>query len=428
MPLKPGKVKQAYDRDWYRRNRSVAARELAQDQTETDYTPPVAVGDQVRALTDWAATLKCPRGHPRVGKPMILPDYMIRYLTGALAVRESLLSVARKNAKSTGLALLALGYLCGPLRRAGWVWSNETHDFTPWLVKNMDRFAAALNLNLKDVETEKTLPGAGRVDIYALEEETNAPVVIENQLGWSDNDPCLRLLGYAASAEASILVWVARDFASYHQSVLRWLNETGKIDVYAVVVRAYEAGESLGLTFETVVEPDQSKEVEIRPIKRTMSTICAEFYRPLVKHLRQKGMPAMGRRGWAGRYRSFQADLRDSLYGTRVDNGVAQVFLRLGREHRHERLKALQTHREKIDRKIKGSTSWAEDGELWWDLKDTCHILLENRGPFSLTDPKEGWETSRQWMADSLFSLWNVLEPYLAELRQEEEATSNKED
>ena len=319
-------------------------------------------------------------------------------------------------------------HILEPVNSLWKVWSNETHDFTPWLVKNMDRFAAALNLNLKDVETEKTLSGAGRVDIYALEEETNAPVVIENQLGWSDNDHCLRLLGYAASAEASILVWVAGEFSSYHQSILRWLNETGKIDVYAVMVQAYHAGETFGLTFETVVEPDQSKEAEIRPTKRTLSTICAEFYRPVVKELRQKVMPTMGRRGWAGRYRSFQAGLGDSLYGTRVENGVAQVFLRLGGERRHDRLKALQQHREKIDGKIKGSASWAEDGELRWTLKNKCHILLEYREPFNLTDPQEGWERTRRWMADSLFSLWNVLEPYLANLRQVEEATSNKEE
>lgn len=120
MPLKRGPVKRAYDRDYYRRKRSPAARERANGQTESDYAPPVAVDDQVRALTAWASTLECPPGHPRTGKPMVLPDYMIRYLSGALAARESLLSVARKNAKSTGLALLALGYLCGPLRAAGW--------------------------------------------------------------------------------------------------------------------------------------------------------------------------------------------------------------------------------------------------------------------------------------------------------------------
>lgn len=321
---------------------------------------------------------------------------------------------------------MAAIHILEPVNSLWNVWSNETHDFTPWLVNNIDRLAATLNLNLKDVEKEKTLSGAGRVDIYALEEETDAPVVIENQLGWSDNDHCLRLLGYAASAEASILVWVAGEFDSYHRSILRWLNETGKIDVYAVVVRAYRAGESHGLTFEAVVEPDKSI---VPPLpKPTMSTICAEFYRPVVKRLRQQGMPSMGRRGWAGRYRSFQAGLGDSLYGTRIENGMSQVFLRLGGERRHERLKALEKHKEEINGKINGSASWSEDGEQRWASKNTCHILLEKRETFSLTDPREGWDPMRKWMAESLFSLWEVLEPKLDILRQAEEAMSDKED
>lgn len=70
-----------------------------------------------------------------------------------------------------------------PVKSLWEVWPNEARNFTPWLSKNIARLGTTLNLNLKDVETEKTLWGAGRVDIYALGEETNALVVSENQLG-----------------------------------------------------------------------------------------------------------------------------------------------------------------------------------------------------------------------------------------------------
>ena len=119
MPIEGKKTRQAYYRGRHRRRRD-RERRGRESEAETDYTPPASVPDQVKALTAWAATLECPPGHPRVGRPMILPDYMVRYLTGALGSRESLLCVARKNAKSSGLALLSLGYLCGPLRVAGW--------------------------------------------------------------------------------------------------------------------------------------------------------------------------------------------------------------------------------------------------------------------------------------------------------------------
>ena len=124
------------------------------------------------------------------------------------------------------------------------VWPDEARDFTPWLADNLHLLGAELNLALELVEVEATLPEAGRVDIIAQQVSTMAKVVIENQLEVSDDSHCLRLLGYAANADANILVWVARDFTPYHRSVLSWLNESDNIAVYAVAVRAYRVGDA----------------------------------------------------------------------------------------------------------------------------------------------------------------------------------------
>ena len=48
------------------------------------------------------------------------PEFGQEFLRDALTARESALIVARKNAKSAVVAVLALGYLIGPLRRPGW--------------------------------------------------------------------------------------------------------------------------------------------------------------------------------------------------------------------------------------------------------------------------------------------------------------------
>ena len=124
-------------------------------------------------------------------------------------------------------------------------WPDEAGHFTPWLASHIDQLGSKLDLRLEAVHVEVTLPGAGRVDMCAKQAETGARVVIENQLEQSDDSHCLRLLGYAANADASILVWVARSFSPYHQSILKWLNQTDTIDVYAVTVRAYRVGEAL---------------------------------------------------------------------------------------------------------------------------------------------------------------------------------------
>lgn len=80
-------------------------------------TPP----DPVGALAEWSrTTLKVPAGHPRAGEPMTLPQFAIDFLRDGWTVHESALCVARKNAKSAICAVLALGFLTGPLRQPGW--------------------------------------------------------------------------------------------------------------------------------------------------------------------------------------------------------------------------------------------------------------------------------------------------------------------
>ncbi len=63
------------------------------------------------------------------------------------------------------------------------VWPHEAHDFTPWLVEHIGMLNKALNMELEVLEIEKTLPGAGRVDIYSRHANTGEIVLIENQLG-----------------------------------------------------------------------------------------------------------------------------------------------------------------------------------------------------------------------------------------------------
>ena len=81
----------------------------------------LGVADPVGELAAWAAsTLKVPAGHPLAGQPMALPAFAESFLRAGWGAHESGLSVARKNSKSACCAILALGYLVGPLRVPGW--------------------------------------------------------------------------------------------------------------------------------------------------------------------------------------------------------------------------------------------------------------------------------------------------------------------
>ena len=80
-----------------------------------------AIGTDAAAVAAWAAErLRVPAGHPRAGHPFVLAPWQIAVIDDALTHPETLLCCARKNAKSALIAVLALAYLVGPLRRPGW--------------------------------------------------------------------------------------------------------------------------------------------------------------------------------------------------------------------------------------------------------------------------------------------------------------------
>ena len=80
-----------------------------------------AIGTDAAAVAQWAAErLRVPAGHPRAGQPIVLAPWQIAIIDDALTLRETLACMARKNAKSATVAVLALAHLVGPLRRPGW--------------------------------------------------------------------------------------------------------------------------------------------------------------------------------------------------------------------------------------------------------------------------------------------------------------------
>ena len=79
--------------------------------------------DPAGAIAAWSAErLVVPPGHPLEGRPMKLPEYGVAFLRDVFrpGIREGLLCVARKNAKSSVVAVWLLAHLVGPLRRFGW--------------------------------------------------------------------------------------------------------------------------------------------------------------------------------------------------------------------------------------------------------------------------------------------------------------------
>ena len=98
------------------RNWSARRRSLLQNVINST-CPTIRSGPWPNGLQ---ATLIVPPGHPLAGQPMALPEFGRAFLADSFGAHESALCMGRKNAKSAICAVLALGYLIGPLRTPGW--------------------------------------------------------------------------------------------------------------------------------------------------------------------------------------------------------------------------------------------------------------------------------------------------------------------
>ena len=131
----------------YRRQKRLEAKEKALKPKKL----PSSARAQALALSTWSKNcLKVPPGHPSAGKPMELPPYGVEYLADALAHRESLMCIGRKNAKSAIVAVFLLGRLVGPIAFAG---------YRGGVVSVTKEKAQELWLQCRDIAEASELPG-----------------------------------------------------------------------------------------------------------------------------------------------------------------------------------------------------------------------------------------------------------------------------
>ena len=117
MPYRDPAAQRLSNRERQRRYRQ-RQREAKRSATVLTFPSPA---DPVGALAAWSRdVLRVPAGHPLAGEPMELPGFAVDFIRDGWNAHESALCIARKNAKSAIVAVLALGYLAGPLRAPGW--------------------------------------------------------------------------------------------------------------------------------------------------------------------------------------------------------------------------------------------------------------------------------------------------------------------
>ena len=145
-----------------------------------------------------------------------------------------------------------------------------------------------------------------------------------------------------------------------------------------------------------------------------MSTHYADFYRPLVAQLRQSELPAVGRGGWRGRWRSFDSGYSPRVvYATELAEGKAFVFLSMHGSTHQDIYQALVKHREEIDRKLDG-------GAIWNQGEDNSSVGLKTEATVTGEDADpDNDENIRQWMAKNILRLRATVQPFLDQVMSE---------
>ena len=139
-------------------------------------------------------------------------------------------------------------------------WKHEEQEFTPWLAKeeNIGRLASAIGLELQ-VEGVEVPVGPFSADVLAKDASGNY-VVIENQFGKTDHGHLGKVLTYAATLGATVVIWIAEQFTDEHRKTMEWLNErvSDELSLYAVEIELWQIDQSRpGLQFNVLSEPTE---------------------------------------------------------------------------------------------------------------------------------------------------------------------------
>ncbi len=138
------------------------------------------------------------------------------------------------------------------------VWDNEAQDFTPWVAENIELLGNALDLNLNVIERESAV-GRFSLDILAQDEDTEAYVVIENQIEESDHEHLGKLLTYAAGKEAKYIIWIVKKAKEEHRATIQWLNSNTSEEVgfFLVEIKLWTInGVDIAPKFEIIEQPN----------------------------------------------------------------------------------------------------------------------------------------------------------------------------
>jgi hypothetical protein len=299
------------------------------------------------------------------------------------------------------------------------VWEGEASIFTPWLAANLSLLGGALGYDLELVGTESR-SGDFLCDIIARETGSNRTVVIENQLERTDHDHLGKLLTYAASNEAGIVIWISPEVRDDHRDAVDWLNRhsTEGIEFFAVQLETISIDSSLPApNFRLVAFPNTWSKTGPKasgPEPSVKQERYRAFFQALIDELRDKYHFTNARRAQPQSWYSFASGISGIHYNAVFDSEDrlrAELYVDVGNvEHNKAIFDAFFKDRGAIEDQF---------GEpLIWDRLDNRQAsrITAARNDSGIDEAQKIGPLLQQWVTERLVVLKRVFGPRLREV------------
>jgi hypothetical protein len=274
------------------------------------------------------------------------------------------------------------------------IWPYEAHDFTPWLLENVDVLSDLLGMDLV-LEAAEHPVGNFSLDLFGYDEATGDVVIVENQLEVSDHTHLGQIITYAAGTNPKTIIWVAAGFRPEHRAAIDWLNERTDENTrfFCVAVKVVRIGDSEPAPdFELAAQPnDWEKQVRRATSASSEGSqkaiLYSEFWEFALGRIRAKHPQWTRAQKSSGSWVDMPTGARDVAVSTvfaRTGLSVQLYFKDANADNNKKRFEAVLAHREAFEAALGRPAQWdAMDGRKAARIID---------GPFEadITD-KESW-------------------------------------
>jgi len=299
------------------------------------------------------------------------------------------------------------------------IWKHEAHDFTPWLVDNIDMLSEVLGIELEVVEREAEV-GEFSLDILARDLGRDRKVVIENQLEPTNHSHLGQLITYAAGHEAGVVIWISREFREEHRQALDWLNrgDDATTEYFGIVIELLQVDDSKpAVNFRLVASPNdwsrQAKKSSSSDELSSKRTAYQAFFQALIDELRQKHGFTNAKAGQPQNWYSFSSGTGGFTYGMSFAQSGdlrSEIYIDVGDGPTNKAaFDSLFSDKDALETAFGGPLKWER-----LDARRGCRIACYTAG--SIEDSDDQKELHRKWAIDQLLRFKKVFGPRLPAL------------